>query len=103
MRRTVFATLMAGLALAGCDDDVTYPTVEPELSYHAGPGSDVTRTYRVTVTNLTSSQPLTPPLVATHAFGTRLFRVGMSAPETVTEIERHRALFTARRRVGDRL
>ncbi len=37
------------------------------------------RTYRVTVQNLTEGQALTPPIMATHAYGTHIFNVGEPA------------------------
>jgi len=37
------------------------------------------RTYRVTLQNLTEGQALTPPLIATHAYGTHIFTVGEPA------------------------
>lgn len=37
------------------------------------------RTYRVTVQNLTEGQALTPPVIATHAYGFRFFTVGQAA------------------------
>ena len=44
------------------------------------------RTYEVTITNLTSGQPLTPPAVATHNGGLHVFRVGDPASFGVKEI-----------------
>lgn len=44
------------------------------------------RTYEVTITNLTSGQPLTPPVVATHNGGFQVFRVGQSASFGVKEV-----------------
>jgi hypothetical protein len=44
------------------------------------------RTYEVTITNLTSGQPLTPPVVATHRGRDQLFRVGLPASVGVREI-----------------
>ena len=87
MRKAVFATL-AGLAMLGCDPGVTQPEVEPDLSYQDGsPYEAGTRTYRVTVHNLTDSQPLTPPLVATHSALVRgLFHVGRPASQQIMEI-----------------
>ena len=35
--------------------------------------------YQVTIENLTGGQPFTPPVVATHKGGVRLFRVGKAA------------------------
>ena len=43
-------------------------------------------TYEVTITNLTSGQPLTPALVSTHRGNDGLFRVGRSASLGLTEI-----------------
>ena len=44
------------------------------------------RTFEVTITNLTSGQPLTPPAVATHRRGLRIFEVGQPAFFGVKEI-----------------
>ena len=44
------------------------------------------RTYRVTVTNLTAGQPLTPVLFATHRANVDVFTVGSSASVGVKEI-----------------
>lgn len=41
--------------------------------------SHSTAVYRVTITNLTTSQPLSPPVVATHRPGVRVFPVGRVA------------------------
>jgi len=49
-------------------------------------GEEQLRTYRVTVYNLTSSQPLTPPLVATHNGDARFFKVGHEASEGIRQI-----------------
>jgi hypothetical protein len=43
-------------------------------------------TYEVTITNLTSGQPLTPFVVATHSGALSIFRVGSAASEAVKEI-----------------
>ena len=45
-----------------------------------------TRTYEVTITNLTSGQPFTPPLVATHRKSIDLFEVGQPANTAIQEI-----------------
>jgi hypothetical protein len=44
------------------------------------------RTYRVTITNLTSGQPLSPPVVAIHRGRDPIFRVGRPASVGVREI-----------------
>ena len=37
------------------------------------------RTYRITITNLTSGQPMTPFVVATHSGSTGIFEIGSAA------------------------
>jgi Spondin_N len=49
-------------------------------------GASVERTFEVTITNLTSGQPLTPPVVATHRSKNQLFKVGQPASVGVREI-----------------
>jgi hypothetical protein len=44
------------------------------------------REYKVTITNLTTGQPLTPPVVATHRRKHQLFEVGQPASVGVREI-----------------
>ena len=85
MRKTPFVAAVATLALIGCETPVVEPDleVEPAFSHHAG---DAAGNYRVTVYNLTSSQPFTPPLVATHTTGVRMFNVGQPASEGIKEI-----------------
>lgn len=85
MRRAPFAMLVAGIALAGCQESPTQPEIEPSLSAVHGEDAPA-RTYRVTVTNLTSTQPLTPPLVATHNARARFFRIGRPASVGIREI-----------------
>ena len=85
MSKSVFVTFLVALAVAGCESEVMTPADDPELSVLRG-NHDVSRTYEVTVTNLTSSQPLTPPLVATHGPRVRLFSIGRRASEGVMEI-----------------
>ena len=50
--------------------------VSTSVIYANGGG---TRTYEVTITNLTSGQPLTPPVLATHKKKLGAFKVGESA------------------------
>jgi hypothetical protein len=47
---------------------------------------DGLRTYEVTITNETSGQPLTPPVVATHHGKNQVFKVGRPASVGVREI-----------------
>ncbi|MGI9223948.1 MAG: spondin domain-containing protein, partial [Woeseiaceae bacterium] len=48
--------------------------------------SDGGRTYKVTITNLTAGQPLTPPILATHTNRTEFFTVGEAASEGIRQI-----------------
>lgn len=54
--------------------------VSPALAAHKQ------RTYEVTITNLTSGQAFTPPLIATHRGSTNLFQVGRAANLGTQEI-----------------
>ncbi len=45
-----------------------------------------TRTYKVTITNLTDGQPLTPPLLATHSLNIGMFDVGQAANPAIQQI-----------------
>jgi len=47
---------------------------------------DAPKVYEVTITNLTSGQPLTPPVVATHRRSLEVFEVGEDASFEVKEI-----------------
>jgi hypothetical protein len=70
VRRAAAAATAVSLALA--------------LAIPAVAGS--TRTYEVTIQLVTGGQPLTPPLIATHAGGTDVFSVGQPASFGVKEI-----------------
>ncbi len=48
--------------------------------------SDGGRTYKVTITNLTAGQPLSPPILATHTRRTEFFTVGEMASEGIRQI-----------------
>lgn len=54
------------------------------IAYAGGNGP--IRTYQVTITNLTSGQPLTPPLIATHTRQADVFTVGEAASLGIQEI-----------------
>ena len=57
--------------------------------------------YHVTVYNLTSGQPFTPPLFATHQGSVELFRVGVAASEGIREIAENGNLGPALAALGD--
>ena len=44
------------------------------------------KTYRVTITNLTAGQPITPPILVTHTGNARIFEVGEAASEGIQQI-----------------
>ncbi len=72
------------LEVAGAD-------AETAIAAPAGRDSDAdsfggTALYRVTITNLTDNQWLTPPVVATHSPFVALYRAGYPAPSGVREI-----------------
>ncbi|MBT8067028.1 MAG: spondin domain-containing protein [Gammaproteobacteria bacterium] len=48
--------------------------------------SDGGKIYKVTITNLTAGQPLTPPILATHTTRTGFFTVGEPASEAIRQI-----------------
>lgn len=87
--RTVLASL-AVLALVACDpsDGVLDPGI-PDNDANQAHVADAapTRTYEITVENLTASgQPFTPPLVALHRRAADLFTVGKAASVGIREI-----------------
>ena len=55
-------------------------------SVHSDDDDDDERLYRITIQNLTGGQPLTPPVIATHERGVRIFRVGGEATAEVQAI-----------------
>ncbi|WP_416840773.1 spondin domain-containing protein [Haloferax sp. DFSO52] len=83
-RRTVLGLTGAGAltALAGCLGGVTVPA----QADGNGNGTQSARTYRVTVANLTSGQPFTPPVVVAHQPSVELFSVGDPASEAIKEL-----------------
>lgn len=58
----------------------------PALGITASHASPSLKTYDITINNLTSGQPLTPPVVATHRRPVDLFEVGDPASFEVQEI-----------------
>jgi len=49
-------------------------------------GSKGGKTYKVTITNLTAGQPITPPILVTHSSKTGIFEVGEAASEGIQQI-----------------
>ncbi len=85
MKQTMVLTLLAALMIVGCSDTLT--EVEPEgPSAVAGSSYNATAEFEVAVRNITTGQPFTPPLVATHNNHIRMFQVGTAASEGIKEI-----------------
>jgi len=80
MRFTVAAAAL--LVLTACADS-TDPLVDPSLDRQ---GSSGFREYDVTITNLTTGQPLSPPAVVVHSPGRSIFTVGAAASEGIRQI-----------------
>ena len=88
--------LFTTLLLVGCSDSLTgtesasapelQPTQFGDLTTHAAASKAGRAVYAVTIENLTSGQPLTPPAVATHRRPTSLFEVGAPASLELREI-----------------
>ena len=86
MRRLPVVALALTLAAVACDDEAT-TTTEPQFAAsEAATGPAGEALYRVTVYNLTSGQPLTPPVAAVHRQSIGLFEVGEPASFEVKEI-----------------
>lgn len=56
------------------------------LALPAAASAQPATTYRVTITNLTRSQPITPPVVVTHSIGVHLFIPGQPAAEPLVPL-----------------
>ncbi|ELZ91180.1 spondin domain-containing protein [Haloferax sulfurifontis] len=85
-RRTVLGLTGAGVltALAGCLGSASLPG---QSAGNGTNGNDQSaRTYRVTVANLTTGQPFTPPAVVAHRAGVELFAVGDPASDAIREL-----------------
>jgi hypothetical protein len=87
MRNRVFAVLILPAILAGCSESISSPT-DAEMQAAASSGVSnaadaAARTYEVTIENLTSGQPLSPGIVATHTREEHAFQVGEFASEGI--------------------
>jgi hypothetical protein len=108
--RRVLAVLTGALVLAACGDrsDPSGPAMAADLapgdlsaSMYAGFGEAASATYEVTITNLTSGQPFTPPLAATHRRPVSLFTVGEAASFGLKEIAENGNLAPLHMHLGD--
>lgn len=83
MRRSL-AVLATLAAVAACADTQDPTTPEPAFSNGYGPGAAAV--YALTFTNMTSTQPMTPPAAALHDPSIRLFEVGQPANVAIQQI-----------------
>lgn len=72
-RRKTLGLMLAGMVLA-------------LLLVPTGAGAAPTRTYSITVHNMTDGQPFTPPVAVTHRQSIKVFKVGREAKTGVQEI-----------------
>jgi hypothetical protein len=95
MKKLIGLIVIAALAFTGCSDEgITTPDADPTSAAATGllgqgPGAHpmaASATYSVTIENLTSGQPFTPPVVATHRPATEIFHVDEPASFGVKEI-----------------
>ena len=91
MRMKVLMPALALLAAAACNDmsEPTSPQVDLDPAFASANASEKAsdmRTYEVTVSNLTSGQPLTPPAAVTHRGAMDLFEAGDAASYEIKEI-----------------
>ncbi|MDA0329700.1 MAG: spondin domain-containing protein [Gemmatimonadetes bacterium] len=85
MRRISVIALGLVLGSGACLDE-SETSVGPQFASSAATGEAGTASYRVTVSNLTAGQPLTPPLAAIHRSPVHLFEMGQPASFEVQQI-----------------
>ena len=84
MKKMLSVVACAALASFGCSEGPT--DVEGGLApdFHRGGGAKGgVRTYEITIENLTTGQPLSPGVAATHTKRVRVFRRGRAASEGI--------------------
>ena len=87
MHRIGTVSLLVALATTTACIDQEVTPLEPEFDAAFSVGGGGLATYEVTIENLTSGQPFTPPLAVTHRRGLeRVFEVGEEASLGVQEI-----------------
>lgn len=88
MRQKLAFALGLLVTVAACTDESASP-LEPVESVETTVAEgryEITPVYSISVTNLTSGQPFTPPVIATHSRSLRLWRTGRRASEGVRQI-----------------
>lgn len=82
-------TLATALVLAACADTGTEVPLDTAVALASAadkPQATANRVYEVTITNLTSGQPLTPPIAATHDGGLDAFAAGQQASMGISQL-----------------
>lgn len=88
MFRKTAATLVAcsALAMISCSSGSSSSSDSGTPDESVTDGTAPAGVYRISVTNLTTGQPMTPPVVALHDTGTHLFQIGEAASPELQEI-----------------
>ena len=85
MKKLHLSLLLLAVFFAGCSDAITDSESEDVLNAPSSVYGE-TAVYQVAVRNLTTGQPFTPPLVATHNSYIDMYSVGSEASEGIKEI-----------------
>ncbi len=88
MKKMLSVVACAALATFGCAEGVTdvEGNAAPDFLHRAGGGGGRARTYDVTIENLTTGQPFSPGIAATHTKRVHVFRRGAAASEGIRAI-----------------
>ena len=82
MKKHIVAVFAAAIGLACSDtDQMVDPPLLDASSGVENAADAASREYEITITNLTTGQPFSPGVIATHAKQTSFFSVGEAAPE----------------------
>ena len=85
--RTLAVPAALALTLGACADSMPTSSIDPQFARSATASLQAdAATYEVTITNLTSGQPFTPPLTAVHRRPESFFRLGEPASYGIQQI-----------------
>ncbi len=87
MSRPALALLaLSTILLAACESTVAPLAPAGDAAFSASPNAAATHRYEVTITNLTSGQPLSPAVAVTHTSAVSLFDAGTAASPGIQAI-----------------
>lgn len=86
MRASRVLALGAAVLAAACAETATQPALDAPVLDVAADHTSAVRTYEVTITNLTSGQPLTPPIAAVHNGRLDIFTPGRPASTGIAQL-----------------